>query len=186
MAAKATPDGYTLLLISVAHAFNPAMYKKLPYDPEKSFAPIGLVAAGPVALMVHPSRAGDVGEGADRARQGEARRAQLRDRRRRQLPAPRERAVQAADRRQHRAHPVQGRRAGDVDTIAGQAQINMASMIQVIPHAKSGKLQAARDERRDAQRLFPGRADGGRDRSRLRRHQLVGHWSRPRERRPRR
>ena len=54
MAAKAAPDGYTLLLISVAHAFNPAMYKKLPYDPAKSFAPIGMVAAGPVALMVHP------------------------------------------------------------------------------------------------------------------------------------
>src|SRR5207342_3781751 len=46
MAAKAPPDGNTLLLISVAHAFNPAMYKKLPYDPEKSFAPVGMVAAG--------------------------------------------------------------------------------------------------------------------------------------------
>src|SRR5687767_15175222 len=39
-AAKSAPDGYTLLLISVAHAFNPAVYKKLGYDPERSFAPI--------------------------------------------------------------------------------------------------------------------------------------------------
>ena len=73
MAAKAPPDGYTLLLISVAHAFNPAIYKKLPYDPEKAFAPIGMVAAGPVALTVHPSVPVHSVAGADRAGEGEAR-----------------------------------------------------------------------------------------------------------------
>jgi tripartite-type tricarboxylate transporter receptor subunit TctC len=55
LAAKSAPDGYTLLLVSVAHAFNPAVYKKLPYDPERSFAPIGILGSGPVALTVNPS-----------------------------------------------------------------------------------------------------------------------------------
>src|SRR5438046_796252 len=55
MVAKATPDGYTLLLISIAYAFGPALYKTLPYDPETSFAPITIVGRGPSALVVHPS-----------------------------------------------------------------------------------------------------------------------------------
>jgi len=53
--AKATPDGYSLLLISVAYAFAPALYKTLPYDPATAFAPITIVGRGPSALTVHPS-----------------------------------------------------------------------------------------------------------------------------------
>ena len=49
----AAPDGYTLLIISIAHAVNPALYK-LNYDPIKSFAPISILATGPNVLVVNP------------------------------------------------------------------------------------------------------------------------------------
>jgi len=52
-AATAAPDGYTLLVISIAHAVNPALYK-LNYDPIKSFAPISIMATGPNVLVVNP------------------------------------------------------------------------------------------------------------------------------------
>jgi tripartite-type tricarboxylate transporter receptor subunit TctC len=55
--AKSQPDGFTLLMATVGtHAINPTLYKKLPYDPVKDFTPIALVAAAPVAIVVHPSQ----------------------------------------------------------------------------------------------------------------------------------
>jgi tripartite-type tricarboxylate transporter receptor subunit TctC len=53
MVARAAPDGYTIMVVSVAHAFNPALYK-LPYDSIKSFAPIGQVGSGPNVLVINP------------------------------------------------------------------------------------------------------------------------------------
>jgi tripartite-type tricarboxylate transporter receptor subunit TctC len=56
MVAKAQADGYTLLMGTVGtHAINQALYKKLPYDPMRDFTPLGLVASGPVALVVNQS-----------------------------------------------------------------------------------------------------------------------------------
>lgn len=53
--AKAKPDGYTLLMGNIGtQAINPILYKKLPYDPDKAFAPISLVAELPLAMMVNP------------------------------------------------------------------------------------------------------------------------------------
>ena len=52
--AKSPPDGYTLLMVSVSYAMNPALHK-LPYDPVKSFAPVAQIAVGPVVLAVTPS-----------------------------------------------------------------------------------------------------------------------------------
>jgi tripartite-type tricarboxylate transporter receptor subunit TctC len=52
-AASAPADGYTLLIISIAHAANPALYK-LNYDPIKSFAPVSILASGPNVLAVNP------------------------------------------------------------------------------------------------------------------------------------
>jgi tripartite-type tricarboxylate transporter receptor subunit TctC len=54
--AKSEPDGYTLLMAtSTTLAINKALYKKLPYDPAKDFAPIGLVAGVPFALIINPT-----------------------------------------------------------------------------------------------------------------------------------
>jgi tripartite-type tricarboxylate transporter receptor subunit TctC len=54
--AQAAPDGYTLLMAtSTTLAINKTLYKNLPYDPLKDFAPIALVAAVPFALIVNPS-----------------------------------------------------------------------------------------------------------------------------------
>ena len=52
VAAKADPDGYTLLLGALANiALNPGLYEKLPYDPQRDFVPIGLVASFPYTLV---------------------------------------------------------------------------------------------------------------------------------------
>lgn len=53
--ARATPDGYTLLMGISTLAINPAMYKKVPYDALKDFAPISQVVAVPNILVTHPS-----------------------------------------------------------------------------------------------------------------------------------
>lgn len=54
MAAKAPPDGYTLLVVSTGFVVNPSLYAKVPYDAVKEFAPITLVAASPNVLTVNP------------------------------------------------------------------------------------------------------------------------------------
>ena len=54
--AQAAPDGYTLLLGHTGTiSINPSLYAHAGYDPRKNFAPIGLVASMPVALLAHPS-----------------------------------------------------------------------------------------------------------------------------------
>ncbi len=55
-AAHAAPDGYTLFLGGVAsHGINPNLHAKLGYDPIRDFAPVSLIAAAPLILVVHPS-----------------------------------------------------------------------------------------------------------------------------------
>jgi len=54
-AAKAAPDGYTVLVVSTGFIVNPSLYAKgVPYDPVKDFAPVTLVAASPNVLTVNP------------------------------------------------------------------------------------------------------------------------------------
>ena len=55
-AAKAAPDGYTLLLSGTAAlSINPSLHARLPYDPVKDFTPISLLATAPSILIVHPT-----------------------------------------------------------------------------------------------------------------------------------
>jgi tripartite-type tricarboxylate transporter receptor subunit TctC len=56
IAARATPDGYTIFACNIASlAISPALYRKLGYDPDADFTPIGLIGSNPNALAVHPS-----------------------------------------------------------------------------------------------------------------------------------
>ena len=54
LTAKATPDGYTLLLMSVSHTMSAAV-NKLPFDPLKSFTPVAMLGVGPLVLVANPS-----------------------------------------------------------------------------------------------------------------------------------
>jgi tripartite-type tricarboxylate transporter receptor subunit TctC len=55
MVAKATPDGYTLLVHSIAYAMNAALYAKLPYDPINDLAPVGQILVSTSVLVVSPT-----------------------------------------------------------------------------------------------------------------------------------
>ena len=56
IAAKATPDGYTMFACGVAsHGVSPAIYKKLPFNPEKDLLPISMIGTTPNVLVVNPS-----------------------------------------------------------------------------------------------------------------------------------
>ncbi|MBR1282874.1 tripartite tricarboxylate transporter substrate binding protein [Bradyrhizobium sp. AUGA SZCCT0177] len=53
--ARATPDGYTLMVVSTGFVVNPSLYAKVPYDAVKDFAPVTLVAVSPNVVVVNPS-----------------------------------------------------------------------------------------------------------------------------------
>ena len=56
LVAKSPPDGHTIVFALTAQlAVNPALYRKIPYDPVRDFEPITLLASGPYVLVVHPS-----------------------------------------------------------------------------------------------------------------------------------
>jgi len=141
VAAKSPPDGYTLLLISIAYAFGPALYKTLPYDPETAFAPITIFGRGASALTVHPSvPVSSVRELIALAKS---------------KPGALNYASAGVGSFQHLScalfmiqagidvvHiPYKGGGPAMADVIAGQAQIVMPSLLQVVPHIKSGRLK---------------------------------------------
>ena len=53
--AKATPDGYTLLIASPANAINPSLYAKMPFNPARDLTPVALIATVPAVLLASPA-----------------------------------------------------------------------------------------------------------------------------------
>lgn len=55
LAARAAPDGHTLMVVTISHSVSPSLHKKLPYDIVKDFDPVSLLIEYPFLLNVHPS-----------------------------------------------------------------------------------------------------------------------------------
>ncbi len=55
IAAKSTPDGYTIILSDMPHTINPSIYLKVPYDPIKDFSPISIIGVSPMFLFANVS-----------------------------------------------------------------------------------------------------------------------------------
>ena len=55
IAARAAPDGYTIMTVSMTLTVNQFLFPRVPYDPVRDFTPISLIAAAPLVLTVHPS-----------------------------------------------------------------------------------------------------------------------------------
>jgi len=141
MAARAQPDGYTLLLISVAYAFIPAIYK-LPYDPATAFTPVAILGAGPVVIAVTSKLpVGSLKELIALAKE---------------KPGELNYATAGVGSFQHLASelfkqqagvdivhiPFKGGGPAMMDVIAGNTQITIGSLIQTLPQIKAGKLKA--------------------------------------------
>jgi tripartite-type tricarboxylate transporter receptor subunit TctC len=139
--SKAPADGYTLGVISIAHSVNPWLYK-LPYDPIKSFTPVGVMASGPNVLVVHPDLpVKSVKELIALAKQ---------------KPGELQYASAGIGTFQHLGSelfkieagvdilhvPFRGGGPAMVDVLGGHTKIMFSSLVQTTPHIKSGKLLA--------------------------------------------
>jgi tripartite-type tricarboxylate transporter receptor subunit TctC len=140
--AKATPDGYTLLLAYHSHVINPALYPELPFDTVKAFAPITQVAVQPQLLNVHPSLpARNVKEliALAKARPGQLLYGSAGSGSGGHLANEIFNSM-AGIRMTH--VPYKGSAPALIDVIAGHTQLMFATLITSLPHTRSGRLRA--------------------------------------------
>lgn len=143
LAANAAPDGYTLLLISLAHTVTPWLYDlKGRYHPIKSFAPVAIIAASPIVLVVHPGvPAQSVAELVAYARK---------------QPGKLQYASAGVGSVTHLAGelfkitaridllhvPFKGAGPATLDVMSGQTHLLFGGLLATVPHVRSGKLRA--------------------------------------------
>src|SRR5256885_1338226 len=141
LAARAAPDGYTILMGNVApNAINVNLFKNLPFDPVADFAPVSLVASTPNMLVVHPSTpARTVQEliALAKAKPGTLNFASAGVGSSSHLAGELFRVLAGAA----IVHvPYKGAGPAMVDVLSGQVQLYFATMPAAMPHVKSGKL----------------------------------------------
>jgi len=141
--ARSAPDGYTIVLAITAQlAVNVSLFKKLPYDPVRDYAPITLLATGPYLLVVHPSLpAKSVKEliALARARPGDLTYASSGNGSGGHLAAELLKNMAGIN----MLHvPYKGGGPALVDLLAGQVQVLFATYVTSKPHIQSGRVRA--------------------------------------------
>ena len=141
LAARAPADGHTLVIVSTSYTMNPAIHK-LPYDPVKSLAPISLIASGGNVIAVHPSL--PIKTVKELIAVAKAKPGQLRY------------ASSGIGGFNHfggelfntmagvkLVHiPYKGGGPAMLDVMGGQVEMTFCTLIQALPHMRSGKLKA--------------------------------------------
>lgn len=141
--AKSRPDGYTLLLGNIGtQAINPLLYPKLPYDADKAFAPVSLVAELPLAMMVNPAVPAKTA--AEFVALAKARPGQMSYSSSGAGGAPHLAAEMFKD--QTGAFilhvPYRGGGPAIADLLAGHVQLSFMTVLEASGHIKAGKLRA--------------------------------------------
>jgi tripartite-type tricarboxylate transporter receptor subunit TctC len=142
-AARAAPDGYTIVLIPSGHAVNASLYRdKLPYDSIKDFTPITLVGSSPLVLAVHPSLpAKNVREliALAKARPGQLTYASAGVGASGHLAGALFETLTGA----RMVHiPYKGMAIAASDLVGGQVSMTFGTSLSVVPHVRSGRLRA--------------------------------------------
>lgn len=141
IAARATADGYTLLLVSASYSVNPSLYK-LAYDPLADLAPVSLLASVPFVLVTYPSYpAGSVAQvvAAAKAKPGEINFASSGNGSAPHLAAEMFALATGAK----LVHiPFKGGAPALTEVIAGRVQLLFSTITQALPFIKAGKLKA--------------------------------------------
>jgi tripartite-type tricarboxylate transporter receptor subunit TctC len=139
--ARAAPDGLTLLIISTSYTMNPAIHK-LPYDPVKSFAPVSRIAGGANVIAVNPSLpANSIKQlvALAKSRPGHVRYASSGVGGFNHFGGELFNTL-AGVKMTH--IPYKGGGPAMLDVMTGQVEVSVGTLIQTLPHIRSGKLKA--------------------------------------------
>jgi tripartite-type tricarboxylate transporter receptor subunit TctC len=142
-AARAEPDGNTIVVTSVAtHGIGPALFPRLPYDPLRDFASIGVIHASPLVVAVHPSvSAGDLAGLLRLARERPGEVGYATSGNGTSPHAAGEMLAAAAGiRLQH--VPYRGSAPAIVDVLAGTVPVLIDNLISTVGHIRAGRLRA--------------------------------------------
>ena len=132
-AAKAAPDGYTLVMTDTSIAVNPSL-KPLPYDTINDFVPVSLLATAPVILVAHPSVPAKTLAGVRRAREGKSRQIHYASGRQRRIDASRRRAVEMVAGIDVVHVPYKGTGPAMNDLIGGHVDVMFSGISSARPH----------------------------------------------------
>jgi tripartite-type tricarboxylate transporter receptor subunit TctC len=142
-AARSAPDGYTLFMsTSGIQAINPALYAKMPFDPNKDLISVAPLVSLNNVLVLHPSVPAKTRQGSDRAGEEAAGQVDLRLERQRHQHPHVGRDVHADDHTDILHIPYKGSGPAVTDLLGGQVHMMFDNIPSSLPHIKSGKLRA--------------------------------------------